>query len=71
MLQVKIVRASKERIEGEINAFLKQIGSIPYTKVSVHDIKYTPSELQNGNETALIIFNQMRVQPSQNQPTKP
>lgn len=68
MVQTKIIRESPEVIEATINNFLKQIGTIPNTRTSIIDIKLHVSDLQHGKDVAMIIYNQVRLQPQQPQP---
>lgn len=61
MVQTKMIKQRSALIEGDINQFLMQIGTVPWTKTTLIDIKMDYHE-KDDTYTALIIYNQVAVQ---------
>lgn len=68
MVQVKMIKQRSQLIEKDINEQLQKIGSVPYTKINLIDIKMDYHE-KDDTYTAMIIYNAIKVQPPK--PEKP
>lgn len=60
-MQVKIIIAPKNQLEGQINVFLQSLGTQKGYKISLHDIKYQIGQGANTNDQAMVIYNKVQV----------
>lgn len=61
MIQTKLIKQRRQMIDRDINDFLRQIGTVKYTKVQLIDIKLEYHE-KDDTYDALVIYNQVQVQ---------
>lgn len=60
MIQTKLIKQRRQMIDRDINEYLKQIGTVPYTKTQLVDIKLNYHE-KDDTYDALVIYNQVKI----------